>query len=1133
MKKTLNISEIANLIGLILISLLIWFAGPFITINGSAFLASASTRLGIISFIFIFWIIKIISCFLLDKYANQKIINKLTDEKSEESVDPQALKKNISLLIKTLQKQSLWHSHKKVYTSQVPLFLIMGSPSSGKTSILQKAGMTPATLDTTVQNILAELKKINAGNWWLTQEGIFLEIDTTTKNTTILTLLLSILKRNQFCHALHGIILVQDAPYLLSLTEEDQVTYTQTLQIYLFNLYQSLKIRVPIYLLLSKMDQIDGFCEYFSALTHAERECPLGYLIQESDPASIQRVFSTKHDHFISQLQTNATHGISSESDSLTLGSAINFPRQLYCMKNTLQNFLKTLFSGAGPEKPYTLFGLYFSSAASFYSQPTDYYFFSLQKLFRKNQQTLTQESQTKTYFLKGFFKKHIFGGIPFIVNKQRRYKFAQWARQVSIFSAISLFIYFVFSCFLSDIAIHNDTENIVETLSLFPNKEAAAESKESLVDVLPFLEPIRITVDTDRKEEKWYRPYTQYTLGEVQDAMEEILEKAIIKLYIPLLYKRLEILLENEQAPTENLIKLLKVYLALGKKSTIEHKIVREVFSEDIRNLYKDTPEDCAKLMWYLDRVLSKDLPYHPIDPDLVKKKQDILKLSNPLDRIYQSLKAYSDSQEPRFLIPINAWDPYFRQIFKENQTLIPSFYTENGYAHIIKEKSASFIERILLEDLHLGLDITTNPVTYNKEVIHKELTDLYFHDFLTQWQDFLQTIRIAPTTSLKDIANILNLLTGKNEGLLKIITFINREITSISPLSSEAQFKELCEFAMLTQDKGLVTLQSTITNIGQFAQSLTILINAPDTNKACFLYAKSYQEGDVKNPIYALKETASKLPSPLKDWIYEIIERTWLYVIQNASQYIETTWKTDVYETYEKEFCQTYPFLEKSQKDLELATFKEIFGENGTLKVFFTTCLKPFLDMLQHSPTLLKDGTENAVLPSFYATTASLQKIQSALSFQDEFIDQTNKIMVSFQIESFTMDPKFASLSFSYAGEAFTYRHGPSQYKKFNWSDSNLQNNSCEISGTDFTQQDYSLHFEGFWSIFKLIDSSAVKTYKSDNKYILTLPLKYPAQIVIVSPKLINFLKGLRNLHLPKSLDITPGVQLRDLKN
>jgi type VI secretion system protein ImpL len=1106
MKKILDIFEIANLIGLIIVSLLIGFVGPFIKIGGYSFLESKVVRLEIISLLFIFWIIKILVSFLLEIITTKKIIKGLIADQPEKGMDPKILKHNILFLIHTLYKKSFWSSQKRIYTTQLPLFIIIGAPGAGKTSMLAKAGIMLSTLDIHLQKIVAELKKMNAGDWWITQEGVFIEINTETDNLNTLTLLLKIFKRYKFRHFFQGIIVVEDGNYLVSLTEESQITTTNTLNVYLAAIYETLKTRVPLYLMMTKMDQVSGFNEYLSTLSPEERELPFGYTLQESNVLTLQHLLNIKHDLFVSQLQKNSVKTINFDNPPSFIGRGLNFPQQLYVMKGMLQKFIKTLLSFESFESPYTLFGIYFSSAATTTSPSTDYYFSSLKNALQlTNNDIITLNSEPKSYFLKGFFKKHIFVGSCFTVNKQRQYILLEYLRKILlVFLSGSLFVYASYSCF-SGFTIRNHVKTMQTTLASYHNNMMSPHPKSNLIDALPQLEPIRILMEKNNEDIVWYQPYTRSLVHNTNSKLEDILSHALTLYYVPLLFKRVEFLLEQEMAPTQNLINYLKAYLGFSNQTKIKQKIIHTVLSQDIFSTYKNDISTRDKLIWYLTKTSCFALSSpDTLNQRLILDKKNILKCTDPLERIYTHLKAYADQQNPRFLVPANAWDPFFRQVFDENQTAVPILYTVNGYTSIFKIKLDPFIDEILSEDLQIGF--TDHNTAHTKESITSNLVEVYSKDYLTQWQYYLQHLKIIPTHSLEDLVKIIGFLSGKTAILSKIIELSGTEIYPITLLTTDSSFKELVDFVELNHDQGLPVLKTTMTHLGQLAQSLTSLLQASDSDKACFLYAKAYLQENSENPLFILKETANQLPSPLKIWIQEIIKRTWNHIFHPAMCHIDTIWKTNTYPLYEKTFSHTYPFIKSSTQDLDFNDFKSFFGVKGTLETFFDAYLSSFIHVIdQESPSPYK-GPVNS--------------IQNALLFKERFFSNAELLSIPFQIESFTMDTKLASLSFSYAGNNLTYRHGPTLRKKFIWPNSDLDNNTCEITGINFDQREDSHRFDGLWGIFKLLDHCNIKFYKDEKNVLLTLPLQNSAQLTLISPKLLKFREELRALQLPVSL-------------
>ena len=1114
MKKILGIIELTSLIGVILICLCIWFIGPHIPFEKLAFLASKGTRLAMIGSLFVVWCLTIFMYNVLSAYSREKIIKALVSDNEKTPIDSKRLQKNVLTLINAFKRRPFEFFDTRAHTPLIHLFILIGPSSSGKTMLLTKSDLLGTSLDLDTQKARADLAQMKAGTWWSTHDSLFVEINTETDSLQALRAALFVFRRHRFYHLFHGIIVTQAMDQLMNQSEEQTINDAASLNVYLRALYDILKIHAPLYLMFTKMDTVSGFNDYFNKVSYETRELPFGYIIHAQNPSIIHAIIDRTHHRFTTHLQRDVLHRLFANDTPSTIGRIFNFSQQMQVCKQAIQTYSKTLFNTEKSENPYTLYGHYFSSAITDAKSPIDYYRTSMQNILtfaHLNQEVYPSSHESKTYFVKGFLKHHISAGTHFIINKQPQHIIRSFIRQLSIaIGGVFIGLYVLFAS-LSLIKINNHTSYLNALLHTYyyqHNKDLPLEN--TLTDALPHLDPLRQMCEYSPPYSIGYKPFVHTIFNTLNQTVDQTLSHALAVYYLPLLVKRLEWLLTQENEPNNTLVMRLKAYLSFSRSPYDDHATLHTILANDIKSTYENDQETADKLLWYLKKTETIAFPTFPLNWNLVHTKQDILKHSNPLTRIYAQLKEYADQQTPRFFIPVNAWSPYFREVFDENQTFIPVFYTTTGYTTLFKAKQNDFMKNIFLDDDRIGISTTNSSIRRTKDNLTQELHDLYTHDYLTQWHDFLSSLVIIPTNSLEELTQLITRLSGKEELLLKIITDVSLEVTPLVTASTDPKFKELSHFVALIKTERLPELQAIITQLGQLATSLKALLHAQDLGKACFLYTKKQQDA-TRNPLHMLSQTAQTLPLPLKKWVDEIVKRTDFFVIKETVSHIDKLWMATIYDVYEKSCAHSYPFVKTAPHEVEWNTLKSLFGAHGTLETFFNTYLKELSELSTTYTEPNIDITPDTKPNPFEKYTRIFDTLRA---FRTQFFDDKDNVIIPFQIESFTMDSTFSSLSFTY-GETFVYRHGPTQRKKFNWSSADNDSNTCAVLGVDFDQHEESISVDGLWSLFRLIDTCTVKPDADEKRYLLTLPFKKSAQIVLISPKLIHFLTRSRELN------------------
>lgn len=171
-------------------------------------------------------------------------------------------RRNIDFLRKLKKKNGI----PAVY--YLPWYMIIGAPASGKSVLLKGSGFRFCVNDTP----LKEGGTLHC-DWWFTNQGIFL--DTAGRLTvheggaadrTEWEQLLKLLRRFRRKRPIDGIMVTVAANDLLEKSERDLQAYARIVRERIDRVTEALKLRVPIFVLVTKCDLVEGFKEYFDAL---------------------------------------------------------------------------------------------------------------------------------------------------------------------------------------------------------------------------------------------------------------------------------------------------------------------------------------------------------------------------------------------------------------------------------------------------------------------------------------------------------------------------------------------------------------------------------------------------------------------------------------------------------------------------------------------------------------------------------------------------------------------------------------------------------------------------------------------------------------------------------------------------
>ncbi|RAU47850.1 MULTISPECIES: type VI secretion protein IcmF/TssM N-terminal domain-containing protein [unclassified Pseudomonas] len=246
----------------------------------------------------------------------------------------------------------------------LPWYLVIGMSAAGKTSLLTRSGLSASIASSQSDN--------DSGtqhcDWYFSPEAVL--IDTAGRylhddqSASEFAAFLQLVKKQRKKAAVNGLVLVVSLPELLSATVEEREQMAAQLVSRIEEYTRCLEANPPIYLMLSKTDQLPGFNQAFDGLDLTERQQPLGMTFGQSEIRNLglRAVLTRKLENLYGGVQrhvdTQMTR-LGAEANSALL----NFPNYFAQMPSVLEQFLKPFTEPASHGNPLLLRGVYFTSA--------------------------------------------------------------------------------------------------------------------------------------------------------------------------------------------------------------------------------------------------------------------------------------------------------------------------------------------------------------------------------------------------------------------------------------------------------------------------------------------------------------------------------------------------------------------------------------------------------------------------------------------------------------------------------------------------------------------------------------------------------------------------------------------------
>ena len=260
------------------------------------------------------------------------------------------------------------------YVHELPWYVFIGAPGSGKTTALVNAGLEFPLKAPGGDPSLAGVGGTRNCDWWFTDEAVLL--DTAGRYTTQESDLdadaaawlgfLDLIKRFRPRRPLNGALVTLSVSDLMLWNGDERKRYAWHVRARVAELYERLGVRFPVYLLVTKSDLLAGFMEFFGELGAEDRKRVWGMTFDHGDDGFVlgtpgQR-FAEEFAALERRLYGEMLERLQAEPDLQRRAAAYRFPQQFRGVGPLIEQFLDSAFIGVQGASEPLLRGVYFTS---------------------------------------------------------------------------------------------------------------------------------------------------------------------------------------------------------------------------------------------------------------------------------------------------------------------------------------------------------------------------------------------------------------------------------------------------------------------------------------------------------------------------------------------------------------------------------------------------------------------------------------------------------------------------------------------------------------------------------------------------------------------------------------------------
>lgn len=915
-------------------------------------------------------------------------------------------------------------SRLKPQLNQLSFIIITGKNEQGKSALLKQSTMEE-------MHVFSE----QHAKIYFNQRGIIVELGENWL-TNSKTLLQNTLKKLNKCNRylkITGIILCVDINTLLNNEPDQFIEQKQAHLQILERLGANLGYQVELALILTKMDTLAGFSEFYQMDHATELSKPLGFSLDCINQT--QKKVETYTDQFNQLIEIQGQQVINKmhPARSTIKRSLIReFPLQLASLRNPIQILIQAVST-----KLFHLHSIYFTSA--------EQGGVSIDRLNKKIQHeyalvvqdTFPQATNYRSYFVEGALK-----------TVQEQFSQPPQSRTFSQKPPIAI------AATIAGISLLLLSHNYYKTSNLLDEASKELIAYDALnsqgsnrSQALYHLSKAANKIDTI--------PSTLLSLPTVSQLKLKLHNNAQNRLqseFLPSLTGELEQVITNPSNTPIVRYKALKIYLMFDQK---EHFSAPEVQAWFKQQWQTSPSSDSNRRFTLLEETLNKHLP------KLVTNQQLISDARNYLNALPTSYLYYSIAKE---YFPIKK-NTIAIEGFNLSTTELPVYFTRHGYKEVIE--SIPVISQKLQQE---------NWVLARQDLSSLEnmLTQAYCFDYVTWWQTFMRKSQPYQYQDYQQGRQVTHALQQSN-ALARLVNLVQQEtkpdLTANNSIFNQLIANKFTDFNLISLSS-IKELSLRITDLERFISTLSII---NDGGKTAFSISKSrFTNDNASDPVSLLYNQARQLPEPLSTWTKQLAGDTWAILIKDSRFHINQQWKETVYNEFQNTIAKRYPLDSTQQEEITITDFNHFFSTHGVLNSFTERYIKPFLDVskAQWSPKVVN----NSVLP---ISTETIDEIIRANIITNMFFpNSSDDSRIDFSLQKISLDPVVSSLRLEIGDTKLMDNQSTDSFIRFNWPQNNAKLALDSIEGNH-----YELAEQGHWALFKLLEKVNVLVDEQDS--------------------------------------------------
>lgn len=1157
--KSVFSSWLLRIFGAVALACVIWFAGPLLAFADVHPLEPEWSRIALIVLLLALWLIRHITRQFKARLGNRKLFDLLVSHaegngKAAVAGTPEIRERfaKAATLLKTMQLGDASHQRSwlarlgsRRYAYQLPWYLFIGAPGSGKTTALTHSGLHFPLSDALGNQPLQGIGGTRNCEWWFTDRAVL--IDTAGRYTTQDSNaqadaaewkeFIDLIKRFRPRQPINGILATVSVPDLLAGNSSEIQRQSMALRTRVAELQRSVGHEFPVYLLVTKTDLLPGFTQFFEDLDRSQREqvwgCTFEMSTSNQDVNLSERLkvqLDVLEDRLFAQLLTRLQASRDSGARALTYG----FPNQWVQLKDALAAFASDAFSSSQLTGPSPLRGVYFTSGTQ-EGTPIDRVIGSLSRSFGLERKMLPSQRPTgKSFFLTRLLNDVVFAEAGLAGTSraaEARMRRRKWggiaAGGLATLIAIGAWTasYISNSHYIGE--VEAKTANFKKALAANP---PASDDIGGLVSVLDTVRDLATTAAVDPAEPPLHARAGLFQGEKMAAGADQAYGRLLSAYLAPLASQRIEAGLRQQAPNLELQYETLKTYLMLHRFGKMDADALKAWIAFDLERdqHLRLAPETQQQVMLHMDALLRRDAVHTGLAPDpaLVASVRRIQLQAPFIQRVYHRIQRYGVPAKFREFRTIDAGGPNTQVVFarRSGQPLtdgVPGFFTFSGYHDGFSPQVDDMLGQLASEEVWV-LGVTDSPNAQraahsaSRRLLADEVRRLYLQDYAAIWERYIADIGLASTSSLGQSIEQARILSGPDSPLPRLLRAIAKEVSltdrpgadklvggkanelitqgkeklgallgANQPISPSGETRSIEAIV----DERFTSLRRFVQNPGpnqpSSADHAIKLINELYTlltaTESAIKAGNTLSPSEVPNRI---KAEAARMPEPVRGMLTGLANDSLRQAVTGSRGNISTRLASMVGEPCHKALAGRYPFVQGSPKDVIPEDFVRILARDGVMDDFFQKNLAPLVDTTSRPWRFRHLGDA-----ANHGASDALAQFERAQEIRRVFFPPgSNRLTLRLDLKPVSMDPAIAQLILDVDGQLVSYSHEKAPAVSVQWPGPR-STNRITLQAYLARGGDDALTIDGPWALFRLFDKASIASSAQPERFRATL--------------------------------------------